>query len=434
MSTTTSMSNKIIKASILGLTGLGILAIFMWAYVSIFLTRDLRGVNIIGDTGAVVECEDEDCGNRELRPFVEVNTYTNRNRNGYFFQEIRFNYFDGLRVDDETMKRSSGIQWLSQSSLFDYDSIPWISSRASVFGINGAWSPNLASHEARGLQRGLFGVTESMGVATNEIDFSRRAKVMTIPIDGNPFQVNVDRIYRRSNNMVLANASVRYFYNWTSIFDNITTRALNMVTTDGTFQREGTFLVSMPLLNMLSIREIRNGQVERDTADRIDTYVLVRITINSNGFRNARQSLFGIVGGQGDFDLSVTNEYNTDFAQYRTHINLREQHFDRRFSIPHGGYVISVSSFTRQQLERMRRYRLFIELNIDIMRDVIGIDFNGLRGLDIHCLRITGSGTVHLFEFALADTTITNLYIGEHVLLINHGNAIPMTRGVTYAK
>jgi len=404
-----------------------------------FFVRDLRGVNIIGDTGAVTECDDPD---RPARPFLEVNIFTNQNGNGYYFSELKFNHFFGLRVDNEDEKMSYGLQWISpKQPMFDFNPNSWRASRTDFIIGRTAWSPNVNTINQRTSQFGLRGVTSAgMSETANNFEF-RRDTEMTIPIEGQPHRISVDNVWTTGQSAQIGIPGIslrvgnnrRHYNNWDRFFNHVVFRSLNnVVTMDGTFQREGTFNVILPIFDLLQVRQIVGNQIMPETANRVTSYALARVTINRNGFRNARQSLFNMVGGQGDFDLADNNEYNTDFATYRTHVRLSEQNFDRRFSQTHGGYVLSLSTRTRTQLNDMRRFYLFV--NLSRSNNIVGVDFNGLRGLNIHTLLIAGHGNFYLLDFALQDSTIQNLEVLPTVNLINSNNILPdLYKGVAYA-
>ncbi|MCL2850937.1 MAG: hypothetical protein FWE01_01075 [Firmicutes bacterium] len=425
-----TISVKVIKIGMIGLTALGIIAIMIMAYVFAFFTRDLRGVNIIGDTNYIREATNEE---RESRPFIEVNIFTNQNRNGYFFSEIKFNHFLGLRVDNPDHKMSYGLQWLHRTEpRFMFDTNRWRASRTNFIVGRTSWSPSENTINQRASQHGLRGVmTSYQSQVVNDFHF-RRDVVMTIPIDGRPYQVSVLNHWNTGESASLltnplinirVGSNRRHYNNWDRIFNHVVFNSLNnIVTLDGTYQRQGTFDVILPLFDLLQINEIRGGTVQREPVDRVDTYAMVRISINHNGFRNARQSLFNMIGGRGDFDLN-DSEYNSNFATYRQHVRLTEQSFDKRFSQLHNGYVISLSNRARTQLFDMRRFYLIVDIQAGF-NNIRGIDFNGLRYLNIHMLRIRGSGDFNILQFAFYNTIVSNIQIGGTVNLIDNHNQL----------
>jgi len=422
----TTISAKVIKGSVLGLSALGLLAIFMFAYVMVFFVRDLRGYYIVGDQNVSSEVGENE---RESRPFVEVNIFKNTNDNGYFFEEVRFNYFEGLRLD-ENMKRSSGLQWIHRTNQRAYWALdtwgrsPWESTRSRYFGATTNWTPRLEVLNDHGSLVGLRAVTEDNNIASGDHRFTRAGTEMTVAIDGQPHRLNIcnENGHRQTGRFTMGfGTQQRYHFSWDGVFQSIANRARHIVTTDGTYQRGGTVYRRMQMWDLFNVRPIVNYEVLSNTANVVNVSVQVRITVNTNGFRNARQSLFGMVGGRGDFDLAGNNDYNTDFATYRTHVRLTEHNFDRRFSQLHGGYLLSLSTRTRVQLLDMRRFYLTVDLGRT--NGVVGVDFNGLRSLDIHTLRISGNGNFYLLEHALQDSMVRNLEVSHQINLIKTNNS-----------
>ncbi|MCL2850878.1 MAG: hypothetical protein FWE01_00765 [Firmicutes bacterium] len=404
-------SSVVIRLSVIGLTMLSILAIFVWAYVMTFFRNYYRGSYIIGDTGASSE-DVEDV----YRPFIEVNIFTNQNNNGLHFSEIKFNYFDGLRVQ-EGMERSSGLQWASRTHAMPiYDQSWWRSVRGRSWGFSvSSWNPNEDTINRRQSQIGLRAVTMADD-DSHDHRFSRAETRMTVPIEDTPYQINVDGSWRTSTTVLGTGQERINYYNWDMVFMNIIGRVRNSVTTDGTYQFFGTRTRRLSLWDLFSVRRIGNdGQVHTDRVDRTDVFSSARVTINPNGFRANRESLFGLLGGCGEFDLLDDGKYNTDFAVLRQHVTLTAQNFDIRFSHAHGGYVLSLSSRVRQQLLDMRRFYLFV--NLSRSNSVVGIDFNGLRGLEIATMRITGTGNFYFLDYAFRDSTVESWEVANSINL-----------------
>jgi len=114
--------------SIVGLTVIAVIVMFLWAYYQIFVDTTTMGVNNIGqqrptdrDSNAVHEDDMTDAQRSEMegRWFMEAQYFSNENGNGEVLQELRFNYFTSHRMSSHDM-RSVGMQYLGRYDVNRY--------------------------------------------------------------------------------------------------------------------------------------------------------------------------------------------------------------------------------------------------------------------------------------------------------------------------
>ena len=434
-SKTMTLSMATIKVVLLVLLAFSIVAIFTWAYVSVFFVRDLLGINIIGDVGTVTEVDDE---KREPRPFIEVNYFTNANGSGYALQEMRFNFFIGFDMTNPIYQHSAGMQYFGgifESSWTDR----WQRRDTITFGMRTATRHQVqAPNDFIEPRLFYYDINDDLSWATMNSNIAvgtrfNRNLAMDIPIGGNPSQIRLENIRQRNGNFALG-SGYRFFYykSWCQLFQSVMYSTRNFVSVDGTYQRFGTFTRFFDVSNFFTVRQLRSdGQVVADTANRLYSYIQVRATVHQNGIRSHRQSMFGMVQSMNNFDLSA-NDYDTNYGSHQTQIRITEANMERRLSQLHGGYFLSLSANTRRHLGTMREFDLTVEIDIGRMQNARGLDFGALRVIRVRTLRIRGSGDFYLLDDSLYDTRLRYLDVSALVTLRNTNNILPSTLEVNY--
>jgi len=408
------------------LTVIAGLAVAAWCIFMIFDNRENLGFNFVGDQSGVdaVVPDDPDNSPYAGRWFLDVNYFSNANNNGMVLQEMRMNYFVSHDLTVASYN-STGMQHIGR---FQHDRAPYQVHRAEAWTIFGWQGANVIGQRdvvnRRVNPRFHYYETVANADGTNPVSWAHQAGGVGTELNRNtqliirmgdePFMLQLNQYRRTQNTMIMYRHIDYYHMSWSRLFEQVMLAVRSSTATIGR-----SYLTRFNLSNYFTIHPIINGDVHRDRhVDHVFSYFVVRVNYNPNGARHSGQSMFGIIANDPNFDLT-DNTYNTEFWQERVEIVIGAAHMNRRYSALHGGYLLTPSPRVLEQLSNMRR--IYLVIDVTAGDGVVGFDFAAFMGIELHTVRIRGSGDFHLLTNSLRDTQLRHLDVAPMVNIVNHG-------------
>ena len=375
---------------------LAIISVFIiiaYAMFIIFVDPETIGVNNVGDQLAldIVKSDDlteEEKNEFEERWFMEANYYSNAKGNGLELRELKYNYFMSPKLLQSDY-RASGMQTankskesypaeydylLAHNSFYYYDTVDGI----SYSGYSG-------------------GQNKSVQTILN------RDAELIIKIDNRPFVIQLTGKYETGWWIFKSSTEYTYHDVFDSVFKAIKTNSAGY----------GDYYITLDLSYYFSIYELNEkGQVLKDdVTDIIKNYAVLKFHYDENGAVYSNQSMFGKIENNSKYDKESVNYWSSNMVY-----TLTEKDFHYRYVEEHGGYYLSIPNNLKVLFAELSKHELNVELNLNSLylqeKDipVIGIDFNGLSGLNIDTLTITGKPTTFkILDGAFSGSTLKTL-------------------------
>lgn len=372
------------------------------------------------DSGNLSDDENAKLNDRVL---FNYNLYSNENGNGKFLFELQQNYFTNYMLNSNSY-RSSGMQLVSDKkfNFNDYDNF----NKNSYFDFSDYYTKlfNLGYFEDASINMydSSDGISYNGGNTQNGL---KENKPYFIKIDNKPYELILDGEYKQ------------YYYKnaWDQIFNKQTLTEIPytylhffhdaLLTSLTQTIGEGDLYLNVKLSDYFSVRRFNENTKQfepMNDVDFLDTYVVIKIHYEKNGVTKNNQSLFGIISNDSSFNSS---EINTDYFISETIYNLDLGTLEKRKSKKYNGNFIYCNVNLITELSEIKDKQINITIDLDLMNDIVGLDFDAFRDFEINTLKIISSKevTFNLLDGSLINTNIKKLERTNNVkLIINSGS------------
>ena len=354
----------------------------------------------------------EDPQTGEQLPTIEANYYSNRNDNGYEVIELLFNCYSGI----------------SKQAIY---------SRGFQLVINGDGTK-------------LYQYNRYDGVNFETGHEYEWGDIMVIDINGTTYGVALDGTYTvTTKNFSLGKAVWHTIsglftgWNYEENAYNYDTKTYEYTFEDllikvgqilkSSSNGTGDSVISLvDLGDFLHIYEIdENGQVSGEPIGNrtlINSYFTMQTHYDNRGMVWAKQSMFGSVAGDSQFNISGIAD-NVDYWKVTSEVRLTEQDFVARYLTSENGYYYALSTEKINELKNFENIEINVDFNISNFEEVnvLGLDYYALYGLKINSLTISSSTRrdFKLLVGSLKETGLTSIETNNvNLVNINSGVSI----------
>lgn len=351
----------------------------------------------------------------EVKP-IEVNYYQNKNyNNGLEVIELRFNVYsdaygqsiysrgfqlttDFDRVNDSMLKPKHDIRipnTFTQYNTYDSDSF--------VTGHDYKWGDKMfVEIEDKMYAIALDGTYTTSYVKTNGWKIARTAVFLglNLLVEGTQFRETIVETHQYT-------------------FEDLLIKLKQIVRSNS--QGTGDSTISLiDLGNFLHLYEVVDGQISAEpigSGSLINSYFTMDCHYDVRGMTSAKQSLFGSVRGDSQFNITGIIE-DQDYWKDSTVITLDNNHFTTRL------YEDKVyASINLDTVFSLAHYSdLEIRINLDAT-EIDGIDYYGLSGIDIAEMKISASAQK---DFYLLNNSLQDTGLSVSDIITNNINLVDM--------
>ena len=352
----------------------------------------------------------EDPQTGEQLPTIEANYYSNNNDNGYEVIELLFNCYSGI----------------SKQAIY---------SRGFQLVINGDGTK-------------LYQYNRYDGVNFETGHEYEWGDIMVIDINGTTYGVALDGTYTvTTKNFNLGKAIWHTIsglftgWNYEENAYNYDTKTYEYTFEDllikvgqilkSSSNGTGDSVISLvDLGDFLHIYEIdENGQVSGEPVGNrtlTNSYFTMQTHYDNRGMVWAKQSMFGSVAGDSQFNISGIAD-NVDYWKVTSEVRLTEQDFVARYLTSENGYYYALSTEKINELKNFENIEINVDFNISNFEEVnvLGLDYYALYGLKIKTLTISSSTQrdFKLLVGSLKDTGLTSIET-NNVNLVNINSGV----------
>ena len=352
----------------------------------------------------------EDPQTGEQLPTIEANYYSNRNDNGYEVIELLFNCYSGI---SKQAIYSRGFQLVINedgTKLYQYNRYDGVNFETGheyewgdimVIDINGTTygvardGTNTETTKNFNLGKAIWHTISGLFTGWNYEENAYNYDTKTYEYTFEDLLIKVGQILKSSSN--------------------------------GT----GDSVISLvDLGDFLHIYEIdENGQVSGEPVGNrtlINSYFTMQTHYDNRGMVWAKQSMFGSVAGDSQFNISGIAD-NVDYWKVTSEVRLTEQDFVARYLTSENGYYYALSTEKINELKNFENIEINVDFNISNFEEVnvLGLDYYALYGLKINSLTIssTTQRDFKLLVGSLKDTGLTSIET-NNVNLVNINSGV----------
>lgn len=368
-----------------------------YIYYKFFYTDYTTITNYIGDQVSPDIKNAEDLSEDENkayddRCFIEVRLMSNHLKNGVRLNELKFNFFSDYSLSQKSYI-SAGMQMVGDLEDIDETYI-------NMDDVEEVVVDNYYYYDS------IDGITYQGGYGNNSIGtiFNRKLK-MTIAIDNEPYQIQLTGTQEEFGNSILGKFSLgKSYYHYGTLFNTLI-RAVE----SNSFGYGDYYLSKVNLSKFFSVYKYENGKVSTDNvASWIDTYAVVKVHYDENGAESVRNSMFGIINADPSWGVTMTD--TGDYWQERLIYNMNEFDMTYRESSELNGKLLYISQSKMNELQKYNRIKIIITINLDKLTDVVGLDYQAFKNLEIDTLIIKSSTSK---EFLLLDESLHNTNLSK---------------------
>ena len=354
----------------------------------------------------------EDPQTGEQLPTIEANYYSNRNDNGYEVIELLFNCYSGISkqaiysrgfqlvINEDGTKlyqynRYDGVNFETGHE-YEWGDIMVIDINGTTYGValDGTYTITTKNFNlGKAIWHTISGLFTGWNYEENAYNYDTKTYEYTFE----DLLIKVGQILKSSSN--------------------------------GT----GDSVISLvDLGDFLHIYEIdENGQVSGEPVGNrtlINSYFTMQTHYDNRGMVWAKQSMFGSVAGDSQFNISGIAD-NVDYWKVTSEVRLTEQDFVARYLTSENGYYYALSTEKINELKNFENIEINVDFNISNFEDVnvLGLDYYALYGLKIKTLTISSSTQrdFKLLVGSLKDTGLTSIETNNvNLVNINSGVSI----------
>ena len=354
----------------------------------------------------------EDPQTGEQLPTIEANYYSNRNDNGYEVIELLFNCYSGISkqaiysrgfqlvINENGTKlyqynRYDGVNFETGHE-YEWGDIMVIDINGTTYGValDGTYTVTTKNFNlGKAIWHTISGLFTGWNYEENAYNYDTKTYEYTFE----DLLIKVGQILKSSSN--------------------------------GT----GDSVISLvDLGDFLHIYEIdENGQVSGEPVGNrtlTNSYFTMQTHYDNRGMVWAKQSMFGSVAGDSQFNISGIAD-NVDYWKVTSEVRLTEQDFVARYLTSENGYYYSLSTEKINELKNFENIEINVDFNISNFEEVnvLGLDYYALYGLKIKTLTISSSTQrdFKLLVGSLKETGLTSIETNNvNLVNINSGVSI----------
>lgn len=354
----------------------------------------------------------EDPQTGEQLPTIEANYYSNRNDNGYEVIELLFNCYSGISkqaiysrgfqlvINEDGTKlyqynRYDGVNFETGHE-YEWGDIMVIDINGTTYGValDGTYTITTKNFNlGKAIWHTISGLFTGWNYEENAYNYDTKTYEYTFE----DLLIKVGQILKSSSN--------------------------------GT----GDSVISLvDLGDFLHIYEIdENGQVSGEPVGNrtlINSYFTMQTHYDNRGMVWAKQSMFGSVAGDSQFNISGIAD-NVDYWKVTSEVRLTEQDFVARYLTSENGYYYALSTEKINELKNFENIEINVDFNISNFEEVnvLGLDYYALYGLKINSLTIssTTQRDFKLLVGSLKDTGVTSIETNNvNLVNINSGMSV----------
>lgn len=352
----------------------------------------------------------EDPQTGEQLPTIEANYYSNRNDNGYEVIELLFNCYSGISkqaiysrgfqlvINEDGTKlyqynRYDGVNFETGHE-YEWGDIMVIDINGTTYGValDGTYTITTKNFNlGKAIWHTISGLFTGWNYEENAYNYDTKTYEYTFE----DLLIKVGQILKSSSN--------------------------------GT----GDSVISLvDLGDFLHIYEIdENGQVSGEPVGNrtlINSYFTMQTHYDNRGMVWAKQSMFGSVAGDSQFNISGIAD-NVDYWKVTSEVRLTEQDFVARYLTSENGYYYALSTEKINELKNFENIEINVDFDISNFEEVnvLGLDYYALYGLKINSLTIssTTQRDFKLLVGSLKDTGLTSIET-NNVNLVNINSGV----------
>ena len=352
----------------------------------------------------------EDPQTGEQLPTIEANYYSNRNDNGYEVIELLFNCYSGISkqaiysrgfqlvINEEGSKlyqynRYDGVNFETGHE-YEWGDIMVIDINGTTYGValDGTYTITTKNFNlGKAIWHTISGLFTGWNYEENAYNYDTKTYEYTFE----DLLIKVGQILKSSSN--------------------------------GT----GDSVISLvDLGDFLHIYEIdENGQVSGEPVGNrtlTNSYFTMQTHYDNRGMVWAKQSMFGSVAGDSQFNISGIAD-NVDYWKVTSEVRLTEQDFVARYLTSENGYYYALSTEKINELKNFENIEINVDFNISNFEEVnvLGLDYYALYGLKIKTLTISSSTQrdFKLLVGSLKETGLTSIET-NNVNLVNINSGV----------
>ena len=352
----------------------------------------------------------EDPQTGEQLPTIEANYYSNRNDNGYEVIELLFNCYSGISkqaiysrgfqlvINEDGTKlyqynRYDGVNFETGHE-YEWGDIMVIDINGTTYGValDGTYTITTKNFNlGKAIWHTISGLFTGWNYEENAYNYDTKTYEYTFE----DLLIKVGQILKSSSN--------------------------------GT----GDSVISLvDLGDFLHIYEIdENGQVSGEPVGNrtlINSYFTMQTHYDNRGMVWAKQSMFGSVAGDSQFNISGIAD-NVDYWKVTSEVRLTEQDFVARYLTSENGYYYALSTEKINELKNFENIEINVDFNISNFEEVnvLGLDYYALYGLKIKTLTISSSTQrdFKLLVGSLKETGLTSIET-NNVNLVNINSGV----------
>lgn len=354
----------------------------------------------------------EDPQTGEQLPTIEANYYSNRNDNGYEVIELLFNCYSGISkqaiysrgfqlvINEDGTKlyqynRYDGVNFETGHE-YEWGDIMVIDINGTTYGValDGTYTITTKNFNlGKAIWHTISGLFTGWNYEENAYNYDTKTYEYTFE----DLLIKVGQILKSSSN--------------------------------GT----GDSVISLvDLGDFLHIYEIdENGQVSGEPVGNrtlTNSYFTMQTHYDNRGMVWAKQSMFGSVAGDSQFNISGIAD-NVDYWKVTSEVRLTEQDFVARYLTSENGYYYALSTEKINELKNFENIEINVDFNISNFEEVnvLGLDYYALYGLKIKTLTISSSTQrdFKLLVGSLKETGLTSIETNNvNLVNINSGVSI----------
>jgi len=363
----------------------------------------------------------------EELPVLEANYYENKNGLGYEVIELRINSYSGI---SKQAVYSRGFQLVKNKA---GEIIPFVD-------VDGK-SSNIYYYDSYGgvsFETGhILGWGDPMLVDIDETTYA-------IKLDGtytlHHKDVNKGKIWRTIGflglNLIFEGTNFYNEYDTTHnyTFEDLLNKMKSIIKSCSNGTGSG-YISLIDLGDFLHVYEVdENGTIAAEPVGQntlINSYFTMSASYDTRGMVWTRQSLFGSVAGDSQFNISGLL-FEADYWKAESRIMLSEQDFDMRYSAVDDGYYFYLSTAKMNELKNFDSSEIYIDFNVSNL-DVkcLGFDHYALYGIEVKRLSII-SDTQRDFALlvgSLKGTGLTSVST-TNINLINTNSGVVLWNGI----
>lgn len=359
------------------------------------------------------ELTEEQIGEYEKRVLLNVNLYSNDNKNGVALSEMRLDYFTDYTMDINSCK-SSGLQYVFDSRVFDEISQKDnLSSLEKLFLLFAYADNSIYYYETYQDISWSGGDSQSSVEKPLSRDFSFICKINDVP-----YLFQLDGTYQTQENTYflgiktgtkIVTKNYEYYHLASELFNSVKSNSKGY----------GDYYLSIDISKYFTSIKAYNPETQQfdkePVTDISKKYCMMKFHYDADGALISDDSMFDLIACNANYNYNGISD--TEYWQERFVYRLDADDLDYRYSESFGGYYASLPFEDKGIFSSMPRIK--VEVSIDLNStylttnkiNFIGFDYNAFENVEIDTLKIAGDGNIKFLDKAFYNT---NLKIFEH--------------------